>query len=599
MLRGSGEDADEPDKENDAPRGRGRPPGAKNKKTIAQIKLREARELSVRNRREKRERDQRDSFGPATRTRQSDEFGFSPTQALPPPPLPLANNGKRLTQDQTNMAVRVVCVCKNHAIELEQMTPIDKATFLTGVGKTKLKELYAEYKDLRGSSLPEAKIGMCTTRRSAIPRSLIPDIKEFVHNRRVVEGKVVEVPDVLMYLRRQHGIEISRKAAQRSMNRYGFRWGRTTRLCVRRELARVVRKRNIYLKRNRDIDEEIAQRDAELADPHFIGPKRRRLVKVYIDESYVNVNHSLGYSWYHITDDLGNARNLPSGKGRRLVLLGGILADGLIGVKRDAEIPEHFLKPDEAAAAVASILPGMMIFEARKCSGDYHANMDSTMFLRWVREQLVPQLDALDVDAVLVMDNAGYHCTPAEGCVDPASWKNKGEAQEWMQKYSIPFREGRAPLGDSLEQLRAIASAWLKENAQKHNIKTKHLAVKDVLGPRHRILFTPPYMPELQPIEELWRSVKGFVAREFAGTRSICELWLHVLRGFVKYGTAEHTRRLIERAKKWEERYWKNEVYGVEAAGDVIDLTVDTDDEDVAEAGVDAEMLSSDDEDDV
>ncbi|XRB04107.1 hypothetical protein NFJ02_19g34620 [Pycnococcus provasolii] len=59
-----------------------------------------------------------------------------------------------------------------------------------------------------------------------------------------------------------------------------------------------------------------------------------------------------------------------------------------------------------------------------------------------MREHLVPQLDALEVDAVLVMDNAGYHCTPAEGCVDPASWKNKGEACAFLQKYSIPFREG-------------------------------------------------------------------------------------------------------------------------------------------------------------
>jgi len=41
------------------------------------------------------------------------------------------------------------------------------------------------------------------------------------------------------------------------------------------------------------------------------------------------------------------------------------------------------------------------------------------------------------------------------------------------------------------------------------------------------------YLPELQSIEELWRDVKQYVAREYAGTPTMKELRQHVLEGFV------------------------------------------------------------------
>lgn len=51
-------------------------------------------------------------------------------------------------------------------------------------------------------------------------------------------------------------------------------------------------------------------------------------------------------------------------------------------------------------------------------------------------------------------------------------------------------------------------------------------------------LLTPPYHPELQPIEDLWRDVKGLVVRQYLGGRTMSELKTHVTDAFKRYGSA-------------------------------------------------------------
>ena len=49
-------------------------------------------------------------------------------------------------------------------------------------------------------------------------------------------------------------------------------------------------------------------------------PLRPKFLRfVYLDESYVNKNHSLGYTWYDPNDEVGAAVFMKSGKGERLV----------------------------------------------------------------------------------------------------------------------------------------------------------------------------------------------------------------------------------------------------------------------------------------
>ncbi len=100
------------------------------------------------------------------------------------------------------------------------------------------------------------------------------------------------------------------------------------------------------------------------------------------------------------------------------------------------------------------------------------------------------------------------------------------------------------------------ATLWLDEHATNYNIiRNKTYASQICLEHGHHILLTPPYHPELQPIEKLWRNVKMWVARNFSGNRSMLDLWDHVRQAFSIYGTAYYCKKNVEDARVFEKLY--------------------------------------------
>ena len=163
-----------------------------------------------------------------------------------------------------------------------------------------------------------------------------------------------------------------------------------------------------------------------------------------------------------------------------------------------------------------------------------------------------------------------------------------------------------APTGDNLSQLKVILSDWLKApsetvgmtNAEAHGLKVNVTRVEDLCKQWGwpMPIMTPPYHPELQPIERLWRDVKMYVARQFVGGRKVSELTVEVMEGFLKYGTTKETSagRMAE-AFEWERKYNEHCRY------DFVDLTNDDgDDTNNEEHGVafDSEDDDSDDDED-
>lgn len=72
------------------------------------------------------------------------------------------------------------------------------------------------------------------------------------------------------------------------------------------------------------------------------------------------------------------------------------------------------------------------------------------------------------------MDNASYHLCPAEGCMITKSITTKLQITSIIDRYNIPYRNGRAKKddsgGDNLEQLRTILDNWLRIHADTHGI---------------------------------------------------------------------------------------------------------------------------------
>jgi len=87
--------------------------------------------------------------------------------------------------------------------------------------------------------------------------------------------------------------------------------------------------------------------------------------EIYQNESYVNKNHSNDMTWYYGED--GPWVKKPTGKGERLIIIHAISSNGWVpGAKR--------------------------VFQAKRKTGDYHGHMNATLFQKWFREKLIPNI---------------------------------------------------------------------------------------------------------------------------------------------------------------------------------------------------------------
>ena len=92
------------------------------------------------------------------------------------------------------------------------------------------------------------------------------------------------------------------------------------------------------------------------------------------------------------------------------------------------------------------------------------------------------------------MDNASYHNSLSERS-PPIATSKKEEISTWLMKNGIPIQEDclKAELAEILNKIAPVPTYDLDEIASEQG---------------HKILRTPPYHPELQPIETCWGIVK-------------------------------------------------------------------------------------------
>lgn len=130
----------------------------------------------------------------------------------------------------------------------------------------------------------------------------------------------------------------------------------------------------------------------------IVEQQQDRCVIVYTDESYVNVNHARQFTWYHPEAPESNDVVRPSGKGKRLVLLHAFTLDGWL--THDSTV--HNGRVDQCALSCE------LIYEADKGDGDYHDNMNGTLYMQWLHNRLLPSFAARypGRKMILVLDNA-------------------------------------------------------------------------------------------------------------------------------------------------------------------------------------------------
>jgi hypothetical protein len=256
-------------------------------------------------------------------------------------------------------------------------------------------------------------------------------------------------------------------------------------------------------------------------------------------------------------------------KGKRLIILHAITANGPLCERDSDGKPIDDLEwkgdtPHPKKKNPSDKLTCKTLWLATSKSGDYHDNMNSDMFMQWTNDRLIPTFEKLYPGKmmILVCDNAPYHHKREIGSMNT---KTKKELLDMMTKdevdwIELPLNTERSEYMDengaedcdegtpfdvtdpkdavcnfgetmgirfdpdeqkqtansttrprvaTVEELKTSYMLWLKLN-KPEKLECK---VEKLLNERgYEILWTPPYCPDLQPIELFWAAGKNYAA---------------------------------------------------------------------------------------
>ncbi|GJJ67773.1 hypothetical protein EMPS_00119 [Entomortierella parvispora] len=257
----------------------------------------------------------------------------------------------------------------------------------------------------------------------------------------------------------------------------------------------------------------------------------RNALVVYIDETFCNQNHVANKSWF-----MPGMLVVRKNKGKRYCILHAGCTFGWIGEPK--------------------------VWPAKyEGTSDYHENMNSAIFERYLSDFCTQCRTEGHEDVVFVMDNAKYHrresspeddleeqapihgleeagvvngvdevYADTEEASDP-DWEDIVQAEELKRKtlsqLSKPELIGRLKrFGQDEEQLKQLKKPALYAMAQEERFRIPLKTEKIIERFGHKTLWLPPCHPDLYPIEQAWGLTKNYVAKVNDGTD---------LDGFIRY----------------------------------------------------------------
>jgi transposase len=361
-----------------------------------------------------------------------------------------------------------------------------------------------------------------------------------------------DTADIQFGLRENFNIEISRRGLAKRLHSMGYQWGRTKQVGSMTRMARIART-VIYVK-----ELSLAIQEEKLGNA----------VICYTDESYVNERHAIRYSWYSIYSPQMNEVAGPGGKGKREILLHAITQHGLLGGNEspNSDLSKRLAEGKESA---------QHFFMGGYIGEDYHKNMDDQLFISWLTNRFIPafSINFPQKKCILILDNATYHHAKGEDYMSPAGTKkeiidklksldvmsikvDRGGRRVKMKSSSWPHRKSN--LAPSVSELRDALKAELAKHPERQRTEVKKLF--DERG--WQLIYTPPYTPQVQPIEKVWAYVKHHIASLFTPNRSEAVLLTHTILAF--YGdpphlhsgvTAELCQSLINYSNHWCDQF--------------------------------------------
>ena len=178
------------------------------------------------------------------------------------------------------------------------------------------------------------------------------------------------------------------------------------------------------------------------------------------------------------------------------------------------------------------------------------------------------------------MDNASYHKVPRKDAARFTKMKSE-QLRDYLRSHGKEFN-ANAVRSDLIKLCKALFPEELKPGvclaAEKKN---------------HRVLFTPPYHSDLQPIELVWADVKGYAGKKYVHGITFEQVLRNLNDGFVKLSTEEQViAAYIKKSYEVALSFMCNgQVYDDEAVENVVEAN----EEEEYDAQRDSECSSSDD----
>lgn len=409
----------------------------------------------------------------------------------------ISSRGKALSPEIKRLVVSAKQYFDNN--ELIPKEPSAKRTAdVFGIGIATVKRIMADYnRDPNLLDKPKEMRGRPVHAVSASHQEIVRSYIRAANSK----GEYITLADIQTFLKNQYPDESFHKTTLgRTLNRWGFEFGKGTRSQHLKEKDHVIAARQRYLREMRN------NRTSEVAP----GTNRP---EVYLDESYVNKNHSNDFIWYYGED--GPWVQKPTGKGERLIIMNAITKNGWV--------------------------PGAkLVFKSTRKTGDYHGQMNWDLFKKWFTEMLLPNIPE---NSLIIMDNASYHNLLSEHS-PPTPQSSKKKITDWLEQNKIYCRKDCLK-PELIEILRKIAPEPI-------------YAIDEIAASfGHKVLRTPPYHPELQPIETCWGVTKNHVSRNCDFT--VKNLIKQLDCGFNKV-TAKTCEKIIAKVRTIEDDFWTTDI---------------------------------------